>query len=219
MANTLLIIGESGVGKSHSLQNLNPEETLIIAPNSKPLPWQGSGKTFVDGKNVIRITELKQVPMLVDKAAQGSKFKTVIIEDFTHLLNQRMMDPSFANSTSWSKWNHMASDAYQALLAKHETYRKDLNIVVIAHSDVKENGAIGMRTSGKLLDNTIDIVSYFTVVLHARILRGDSGLRYVFQTHNDGQYICKSPVGMFQDDFVANDLQQVLTNITNYYNA
>jgi hypothetical protein len=45
-AQTMLIIGESGQGKSTSLRNLNPEETFIISTTSKPLPWRGWKKHF-----------------------------------------------------------------------------------------------------------------------------------------------------------------------------
>lgn len=45
-AETILILGESGVGKSTSLRNLNPEETFIICTTSKPLPWKGWKKKY-----------------------------------------------------------------------------------------------------------------------------------------------------------------------------
>jgi ABC-type phosphate/phosphonate transport system ATPase subunit len=45
-AETLLILGESGQGKSTSLRNLNPKETFIISTTSKPLPWRGWKKNY-----------------------------------------------------------------------------------------------------------------------------------------------------------------------------
>lgn len=45
-AETILILGESGNGKSTSLRNLNPKETFIISTTSKPLPWKGWKKQY-----------------------------------------------------------------------------------------------------------------------------------------------------------------------------
>lgn len=46
-AETILILGESGCGKSTSLRNLNPEETFIISTTAKPLPWRGWKKNYI----------------------------------------------------------------------------------------------------------------------------------------------------------------------------
>lgn len=43
---TILILGESGVGKSTSFRNLNSKETFIISTTSKPLPWRGYKKQY-----------------------------------------------------------------------------------------------------------------------------------------------------------------------------
>ena len=47
-AETILILGESGMGKSTSLRNLNPKETFIISTTSKPLPWRGWKKNYTE---------------------------------------------------------------------------------------------------------------------------------------------------------------------------
>lgn len=45
-AETILILGESGCGKSTSFRNLDPKETFIISTTSKPLPWRGWKKQY-----------------------------------------------------------------------------------------------------------------------------------------------------------------------------
>lgn len=45
-AETILILGESGCGKTSSLRNLNPKETFIISTTAKPLPWRGWKKNY-----------------------------------------------------------------------------------------------------------------------------------------------------------------------------
>ena len=41
MANSVLVIADSGTGKSTSIRTLNPKETFIINIANKPLPFQG----------------------------------------------------------------------------------------------------------------------------------------------------------------------------------
>ena len=41
MAQSVLVIAESGAGKSTAIRNLRPEETFIINVANKPLPFKG----------------------------------------------------------------------------------------------------------------------------------------------------------------------------------
>ena len=41
MSKTILIMGESGSGKTTSMRNLNPEETFYIDADKKGLNWKG----------------------------------------------------------------------------------------------------------------------------------------------------------------------------------
>ena len=41
MAQSILIIAESGAGKSTSIANLDPKETFIVNVANKPLPFKG----------------------------------------------------------------------------------------------------------------------------------------------------------------------------------
>ena len=41
MAQMLLIMGESGTGKSTSMRNCNPATTAVVNPVGKPLPFKG----------------------------------------------------------------------------------------------------------------------------------------------------------------------------------
>lgn len=87
-AQTILILGESGSGKSSSLRNLNPEETFIISTTAKPLPWRGYKKQYTkldtkkisgnyfqssDSSQIIKILKFIDVKM--------PKIKTIVIDD------------------------------------------------------------------------------------------------------------------------------------------
>jgi len=46
MANMIMILGESGTGKSTSIENLNEKETFIIQAVDKPLPFKSFKKRY-----------------------------------------------------------------------------------------------------------------------------------------------------------------------------
>ena len=46
MANMIMVLGESGTGKSTSIENLNEKETFIIQAVDKPLPFKGFKKRY-----------------------------------------------------------------------------------------------------------------------------------------------------------------------------
>jgi hypothetical protein len=53
----------------------------------------------------------------------------------------------------------------------------------------------------------------FTIVLRA--LKDDK--KYIFRTQSDGSDVCKSPMGMFEQLEIDNDLKYVDTVVRNYY--
>jgi hypothetical protein len=47
-------------------------------------------------------------------------------------------------------------------------------------------------------------------VLFGKVNKNDDGeLTYGFETQNSGENTCKSPMGMFEDKFIPNDLAYV----------
>jgi hypothetical protein len=68
-----------------------------------------------------------------------------------------------------------------------------------------------------MLDNTITIEGLFTYVLFANVQINDDGVaEYTFQTHSNGTNTTKTPMGCFEEDFIPNDLQYVITKIQEY---
>ena len=218
MANTILVIGKSGTGKSTSLRNLPPEQTLIISPNAKTLPWKGSAEQYQVGKNVVRVSSLVEVPGLIKQAAEAIYQNENEARIYTtHLQNARMTEDSFIASKDWGKWNRFGADVAKMMTKDLEKYRDDLTVIFIGHVDQKDDGTVGVKTSGKLLDQTFDIPSYFTNIFHSQAIKKDGGkIEYVFQTNDDGVHLAKTPMGMFDDLYVENDIVKVIDQIHEY---
>lgn len=225
MALPILLMGDMGTGKSTSLRNLPPSETVMVLPNSKDFPWEGAMEDYsVAKKNLFLTTSFRKtgdgplgamdIMQSVNQYAKHVKF--LVIEDITHFMNNRMMNDAFIKNENWSKWNHFGADVFSITVKDFETFRDDLTIIIIGHTELKENGQVGLLTAGKLLDNTVKIASYFTYALHSRVFKEGGKLSYKFQTHNDGVHLAKTPMGCFQEDFVDNDMFAVINRIKEY---
>ena len=67
--------------------------------------------------------------------------------------------------------------------------------------------------------NTLTLEGLFSIVLFGKVNKNDDGeLEYGFETQNSGENTCKSPMGMFEDNFIPNDLQLVKQRIEEYNN-
>ena len=74
-------------------------------------------------------------------------------------------------------------------------------------------GKVKIKTIGKLLDDKITIEGMVTIVLRTCVEGGE----YFFRTKNNGQDTVKSPLGMFDDELIPNDLLTVKNKINEYY--
>ncbi len=218
MGRIILAIGEPGSGKSRAILNLDENTTLLVKPNKKELPFKGGAVKYSSEKgNVVNCSTFPDLKVILTKANEGTKFKTIVIEDFTHFLTSRVM--ADAKTTGFQKWTDLAVDVFQGLIKIEEKLRDDLNVIVIGHTergtDVNGNSIITLQTVGKLLDNQIKIPSYFTYVLHSNVQEINGKMEYSFLTNSDGVRLAKSPEGCL-DKFEPNDYKLVLDKIAKY---
>lgn len=219
MAEVILYMGKSGVGKSSALRNLPPKETVIISPNQKSLPFPGGGELFNPGKgNFIKNTLLESIkPTLKDISDKHKHIKYVVLEDFTHLFSARIFSPKFLSrntgSEAFQRWNDFGAAVHQSIFS--DQLRDDLTIIVIHHTETKEDGSVGFKSAGKLLDNTIDFPSYFTYILHGVVISSDKGVKYKVLTNRDGIRHAKTPFGALPL-YVNNDLKAIIDRIKDF---
>lgn len=102
--------------------------------------------------------------------------------------------------------------------------REDINFIILTHSDSKENAfetTYKIKTIGKMLDDKVTLEGLFTVVLYGKASFDDKTKKPVkeFVTNYDGQYPAKSPVGMFPETYIPNDLGKVIREMNSYYSG
>lgn len=216
MSNLVLIIGESGSGKSTSIRNLDPNETFIINVLNKPLPFRGALnnyklKTKESDGNYYSTDDYYKIIKTIEAISESApNVKNIIIDDFQYIMANEFMRR--AMEKSYDKFTEIGQHAWQ-LLKACEQARSDLCFFVLSHSDESASGKVKCKTIGKMLDNTICIEGIFTTVLHSIVSDG----KYKFLTQNNGTLMAKSPMGMFESEFIENDLNIVKQKMSEYH--
>ena len=205
MAQKILIMGESGTGKSTSMRNCDPATTAIVNPVGKPLPFKGSGKfDMLNGEVEAR----KICKFMKEQCAAGKKL--IVVDDFQYILSVPYMNRIKENG--WDKWNDFGANYFEIIEVCKEL-PDDVVVVYMTHTETLENGVTTIKLIGKLLREKITIEGLFTVVLRT----GVNEARYYFYTQNSGKDTVKSPIGMFPAYAIENDLAYVVDKIRNYY--
>ena len=81
------------------------------------------------------------------------------------------------------------------------------------HEEKDDSGEVKPKTIGKLLDEKVCIEGMFTIVL--RCIEESGKHLFITQTH--GGAVSKSPMGMFDELTIDNDLKIVDQRIREYY--
>ena len=224
MANKILVIGESGSGKSTATRNLDPESTFYINVINKPLPfrgWRGKYKPFnsttKEGNLAYKETSEEIVKALEYIDKNLPKVKTIVVDDAQYIMSYEFMRR--AREKGFDKFTEIAQKMW-FVFRKPEDMREDLTVVFLAHSeDVSANGYIKtkIKTIGKMLDDKITVEGMFTIVLQAVANKVDKEkVEHKFVTRSDGTTTVKTPMDMFSEMYIDNDLKYVIDEINKY---
>ena len=204
MATAVLIMGESGSGKSASLRNFAPNEISVFNVTSKPLP-------FKQGKTKIPKIDNATYADIANALAKPNK-RAYVIDDAGYLLSFEMFKR--ANETGYSKFTDMAKNFFDMLDFINTQLPSDIIVYITMHTeDDSEMHKVKVKTIGKMLDQNLKIEGLFSIVLRA--VQTEDG--YKFVTRDDMVSTAKSPIGMWEEDMIDNDLKAVDTTIREYY--
>lgn len=223
MASKLIgIVGSTGTGKSTSIKHLNPQETYIINTAKKELPFKGADKLYnAESKNYKEVDEITEITRLLKTISEKAPhIKNIVIEDSNYMMSFRMAEK--ATEVGYTKFTILAKDMVE-LFREARKLRDDLKVFYFTHPEIIEDGGeiVGyrMKTSGKMLDNQINLEGLFTICLYTHVEENkDGSASYNFVTNRFKKYPAKSPDGMFSEIKVPNNLQLVVDTINEYYN-
>ena len=201
MATAVLILGQSGTGKSYSMKNFKEDEICLISVQKSLLPFR---KKFTETVVTDKYSE-------IIKAIKATKKKVIIIDDTQYLMCNEFMRR--ATERGYDKFTEIAQNFWSLVVQEVNNLPSDVIVYLLCHTATDENGVEKMKTIGKLVDEKITPEGLFTIVLKTAVSDGN----YAFVTQNNGKDTVKSPEGMFSTYAINNDLKYVDEKIRNYY--
>ena len=195
----MLILGESGSGKSTALRNFDPAEIGIFNVASKPLPFRKK-MMVVNGAGYGTIL----------KSLSNPKLKAYAIDASQYLLAFEFFDR--AQETGYGKFTELALNFRNLIQFVIMNTPPDVIVYFLHHTERRDDGVLKAKTIGKMLDEKLTVEGLFSIVLLCQA-RQD---KHVFVTQSSGISTAKSPMDMFPGE-IDNDLKYVDTTIREYW--
>jgi hypothetical protein len=234
----ILILAKSGFGKSTSigeipelgLKGLDPKETFIISCVNKPLPFRGANSKFTittsneltKGNRVITNDSEEVAKIITILANPKSPYKNIVLDDMNYMSQDYYMKNALKGG--WDtpkKIGYNMGLVFDAINAVPE----GKNVICLAHYEEykdKNGDSISYRykSTGNMVDQYITPEGKFEIVLYGKSSFDEKEKKSIrqFVTNDDGVYPSKSPVGMFSDLYIPNDLGYVIDKVNEYYN-
>jgi hypothetical protein len=227
MGQSVLIIADSGAGKSTSIENLDPKATFIVNVANKPLPFKGWRKMYTawsketPNGNMYHSSNYSQIEACLQYVnTKRTEIKTIVLDDLQYMSAFEYFDR--ADEKGYEKFTQMASHLAR-IVRLPKDLRDDLTVIFMMHAedsvDLDGKRKIKAKTIGKMIDNSLTLEGLFAIVLFGKVKKDkDGNIRYVFETVNNGENTCKSPKGMFPTPEIPNDLALVKKAIYEYEN-
>ena len=223
MAEKILVIGESGSGKSTSTKNLDPKTTFYVNCIGKALPFKGwksnykyATKESPSGNMIKTVGYSKVVGVIKEVAEKMPKVKTIIVDDAQYIMVYEYM--ARASEKGYDKFTQLAQH-YHEVMTCADDLREDLTVIFLSHSQ-NDGGITKIKTVGKMLDSAVTLEGLFTMVLLADCYKDENKkIKHVFITKNNGTATVKTPDGMFESVEIPNDLQYVMDKVKEYNNG
>ena len=198
----------------------------------KPLPFRGWKKKYVpldikkDDKGKIQSVsgnyytssnweQILKILKIINKLMPN--IKAVVIDDMQYILSYEFVDR--ATEIGYTKFSELAQHLME-ILRYSEQMREDCTMCFLTHSenvgtDIDPKYVI--KTVGKLLAEKVTLEGLFTYIFCTKVEEGDDGkMHYKLITNNDGKCLAKTPMDMFEDIEIDNDLNEILKVIKEY---
>jgi len=217
MAIGVLIIGGSGTGKSDSLRNLNPKETVIIKVYNKMLPFP---EVDYPENHIISTDKTAEIGAILKGISKDAPhIKRVVIDDSQYIAANEFMRRS--KEKTFDKFTDIGKNMWQTS-QDITNLRNDLIVYQLLHDeDVLDADGYRKRkakTIGKLVDEKLTFEGMYTIVIFTEVRQtAEKQMEYNFVTQNVGNTTAKTPRGMFEDLYIPNDLNAVDSKIREFY--
>lgn len=211
----IIVVGRSGWGKSTSIRNLDPTKTAIINTERKVLPFPHAAKFL----NNVEITTNQQFAGTWAKFNSDPQIEIIVIDSFSSYQEQvlELCRSLYKNFDIWSSHNKMIRENLN--LTKNTTkfvvWTGLDEIINLENPGGSMQSLRAIKVDGKELSGKIEKEFVICLFMDARLKEGK--MKYSFMTNTDGITSAKSPMGMFPDQFIDNDLNMVINRCKEFY--
>lgn len=209
-ASTILVLGESGTGKSRSMKNLDPDNTLLIQTLPKRLPFNMDGgwkyyektETGGNGGNIVQTDNCDLICSLMGK----TKRRIIVLDDVQFVMSNDLMRK--VDIKGYDKFNEIARNIAQ-IMQKAASLDNNTRVYFMWHPDLNDDGFVTTKTVGKLTEKINTPPGFFIVCMMTERIVDGQEVSYHFRTRPRANDPVKVPEGLFEDYYIPNDLKVV----------
>lgn len=230
MSKAILVIGGSKNGKSTSLRNLDPKKTFLFSVLGKGLPFPSSAENYTvwskdtnPSGNVVISSSAKVITQWLRHINEKMPQITTCVIDDSTFLSAKELDRR-KDELGYLKFNDIAHD-FLVISEVANTLRDDLNVYFMYHVQTEGDGILEPKkvralSHGKMIDEKLCSVEaqFELVFLACKLVDRDNNMSYKFKTR-DANSTCGTPMNMFEDEYIDNDLEAINETIRCYYNS
>ena len=184
MSKSILFYGEPGVGKTESLNNLDPASTIIIDADKKELEFENADQYSRENGNYFKTNNIDDIiKTVVNVGGNNEKWKqisTLVIDGMNNVWARAVFSKN-DNNNKFEKYAEIGEKTYKLFDLINDS-RNDLFIVVITHvkhyDPYVEGDVDRVFTPGKVIEDKIKLESKFNFVFYAKAKDGE----YFFET-------------------------------------
>ena len=212
----IAIVGHSGSGKSTALRNLDPKTTYILDLERKGFPFRNASRF-----NIIPVENANAFPRKLESVLKEDNCEVVVVESFTKYVEQvnTLAMNSFKGYDIWSFYNRTIRNMLDSIKNDKATiiFTAVDDIVKIPQITGGETSHRRVKVQGKVHEGAIE--KEFLMVLFTEVRKNEKTeqMEYFFQTNTDGVTSAKTPMGMFDELLIPNDIVTVLKKAEEYY--
>jgi len=225
MGKIVIVLGPSGSGKSRSIVNLNPEETVVVNVLRKDLPFKKSRAIYSsENKNMTYLDDHANICNFIKFIdTQKPNTNTIIIDDARYIMEKELFKR--AKETGYAKFTEIAQH-FQQVIETAETSRQNLTVILMLHDDdvINDKTIVSkkVRSVGKMVEEHYNPLEVVDICLYCKPSFGKNNQPiYQFYTTksivDNVEYPAKTPEGMFSTPTIPNDLKLVIDAIKEYY--
>lgn len=208
----VILVGQSGKGKTFSFRNMNPETTGFVNVEDKPLPFKNRFKYHARPKS---ISEIKSI---LKEYADNSEIKTIVIDSFSAYV-ETLLSEARATKKGFDIWNQ-----YNEEIGKFLNFIKSIQkeVFITAHYEIlgiEGNQEKRIKVKGKEWEGLIE--KEFTMVLYADNKFNEKGVpEYYFNGVQEGTSAKCPPDLLGEGTFkTENDCAKINSKILDFTNA